>query len=531
MSIKRFQSLQSLVATRAVLVGVMLILLVSVEPAEAQVFSTPVNLSGNSSTSTTGQIGVDGQGNISVVWSDNAPGNFDLFFRRSADGVNFSAPLNLSSNTGNSFRPEMAIDSQGSLNVVWHDNSPGNFDVFFSRSTDGVNFSAPVNLSANSGDSLFPQIAVDGQGRVNVVWQDNTLGNAEIFFRQSADGVSFSAAVNVSANTGSSLFSKIAVDGEGNISLLWSDDTPGNSDIFFSSSVDGVNFSAPLNLSANSGSSFFETMVADDLGNVHVVWSDDTPGNFDIFYRRSSDGVTFSPRVNVSGNTGDSFAPRVGVDNQGTTSVVWHDSSPGNFDILYRHSADGMNFTALVNLSANTGDSVFPRMAVDGLGIVHVTWRDDTPGNVDILYRRSTPQGVNFSTPVNISANAGTSFAQRMALDGQGGVYAVWIDTTPGNSEIFFSRALNLSKAIQDLISAVVALNLKQGISNSLDAKLEAAVEVLDDLNENNNVAAINALQAFINSVEAQRGIHIPETDADALIAAAEAIIALLTGS
>jgi hypothetical protein len=42
------------------------------------------------------------------------------------------------------------------------------------------------------------------------------------------------------------------------------------------------------------------------------------------------------------------------------------------------------------------------------------------------------------------------------------------------------------------------------------------------------NVAAISTLQAFINDVEAQRGIHIG--DADALIASAQQIIALLGG-
>jgi hypothetical protein len=55
-------------------------------------------------------------------------------------------------------------------------------------------------------------------------------------------------------------------------------------------------------------------------------------------------------------------------------------------------------------------------------------------------------------------------------------------------------------------------------------------VRALDDLNENNDVAAINALQAFINSVEAQRGIHIAEADADALIAAAQQTITMLGG-
>jgi hypothetical protein len=70
-----------------------------------------------------------------------------------------------------------------------------------------------------------------------------------------------------------------------------------------------------------------------------------------------------------------------------------------------------------------------------------------------------------------------------------------------------------------------VDLNLQQGIENSLDSKLDAAYKALDDLNENNDVAAINAIQAFINAVDAQRGNKISNEQADELITAAQAII------
>jgi hypothetical protein len=78
---------------------------------------------------------------------------------------------------------------------------------------------------------------------------------------------------------------------------------------------------------------------------------------------------------------------------------------------------------------------------------------------------------------------------------------------------------------IQELTETVIDLNLQQGISNSLDAKLGAALAALDDVNNNNDVAAINTLNAFINAVEAQRGNKISNEDADALIATAQAII------
>ena len=54
---------------------------------------------------------------------------------------------------------------------------------------------------------------------------------------------------------------------------------------------------------------------------------------------------------------------------------------------------------------------------------------------------------------------------------------------------------------------------------------LDAVVRALDDLNQNNDVAAINSLEAFINEVEAQRGKKISDAEADALIALAKQII------
>ncbi len=80
-------------------------------------------------------------------------------------------------------------------------------------------------------------------------------------------------------------------------------------------------------------------------------------------------------------------------------------------------------------------------------------------------------------------------------------------------------------EALQDLITEVVNLNIYEGISSSLDAKLGTAVAALDDLNENNDVAAVNTLYAFIKYVEAQKGNQISEQDAEVLILAAQSII------
>ncbi len=82
---------------------------------------------------------------------------------------------------------------------------------------------------------------------------------------------------------------------------------------------------------------------------------------------------------------------------------------------------------------------------------------------------------------------------------------------------------------IGNLATLVADLNLHKGTANSLLAKLRIALKKLDDTNEANDVAAINAINAFINKVEAQSGKKIPAVQANQLLSAAQAIVDLLT--
>ena len=69
---------------------------------------------------------------------------------------------------------------------------------------------------------------------------------------------------------------------------------------------------------------------------MYVVWSDDTPGTTEILYRRSTDGgASFGGTVNLSNTTGHSYPAALAAYGN-NVYVVWTDNSLGNFDILYR---------------------------------------------------------------------------------------------------------------------------------------------------------------------------------------------------
>ena len=82
---------------------------------------------------------------------------------------------------------------------------------------------------------------------------------------------------------------------------------------------------------------------------------------------------------------------------------------------------------------------------------------------------------------------------------------------------------------LDDLANSVAALNIKKGINNAFDAKLDAVERAITDAIEQNDLVAINVLlEAFVNAVEAQRGKELSDDEANDLISRAEEIALVL---
>ena len=113
---------------------------------------------------------------------------------------------------------------------------------------------------------------------VYAVWQDDSLGNNEIFFRVSSNGgLAFSNAINLSNNSATSQKPQISSSGN-NVYVVWEDNTLGNTDILFTASNNsGTTFGSSINLSNNSGTSS-SPQIFSSGNNVYVVWEDNTLG-------------------------------------------------------------------------------------------------------------------------------------------------------------------------------------------------------------------------------------------------------------
>ena len=329
--------------------------------------------------------------------------------------------------------------------MVWADLSPaGNSDIFFAFSTDnGLTFSTPDNLSNNTGVSTDPQISSSGNN-VYVVWEDSTpgTGDTDIFFAFSTDnGQTFSTPDNLNNET--SDFSDPQISSSGNnVYVVWEGDSTladGDDDIFFAFSTDnGQTFSPPVNLSESTEDTF-DPQISSSGNNVYVVWEDFTPGNADIFFAFSTDnGQTFSIH-NLSESTDFSGGQQISSSGN-NVYVVWHEGPIGNFEIFFAFSTNnGQTFTDPDPLSESTQVASGPQISSSGNN-VYVVWHEGpvNADNADIFFAFSTDNGQIFSTPDNLSESNVDSGASQISSSGNT-VYVVWQEGNFGTTDIFYT--------------------------------------------------------------------------------------------
>ena len=134
---------------------------------------------------------------------------------------------------------------------------------------------------------------------------------------------------------------------------------------------------------------------------VHVVWSDNrTGGNYEIFYKRSTDGgLSWGADTRISNNVYFSSNPSISISGS-IVIIVWDDDrdGSGNKEIYYNRSSDaGTTWGTDTRLTNDPAISQNPCVSVSGL-LVIITWNDNRGSSPGGYYIRSTDGGMNWGT-------------------------------------------------------------------------------------------------------------------------------------
>lgn len=329
---------------------------------------------------------------VYIVWTDTRDGNSEIYFKRSLDaGVNWDPDRRLTIDPAISGLPSILLQDM-IIHVLWYDTRAGmnNFEIYYKRSTDaGVTWSADTRLTYDLAFSWYQSIAFTNQN-LHVVWRESRDGSWDIFYKRSVDqGINWGPDTNLTQAPGSSETPCIAAI-DSILHVLWFDNRDGGAyEIYYKRSIDqGLTWEPDIRLTDDPGVSFGPCAATKD-SIVHIVWQDSRDGNWELYYKRSVNyGLTWGPDTRLTNASETSESPSV-VASGSNIHIVWWDNRDGNYEIYYKVSTDqGSTWSADTRLTDDGSWSQFPHIAVVD-SILHVVWREGRAGNDEIYYKRN----------------------------------------------------------------------------------------------------------------------------------------------
>lgn len=358
-----------------------------------------------------GSIGVDGNGTIHLVYTENGESNSPpltkIWYHTLVD-QDISEPIRVdSSNHIGGKHPCLAIDSNNTVHVAWqdyrHTTSAGNFidnvEIYYDRKPVNDDFSendvriSHTNAEHLGDNSYTPQVTIGTDNKIHIIWFDFTVNgeNAEVYLRSHPLSGDFP-------------------------------DLVGIDDFRITSTESTQTFS----------SKWFPSLAASPNGSVYAIWGTRSgfQGSFTIEGREVKHDRTLEAVETIALEAAHILdPPRLAGDNNGNVGTIYPKYLNGIYLIFFRYRSNGQNWSEPIQISQSGFDATQPDLAFDINGHVNLVWQRDIDGIQQIQFTRFDPNQPYDSDIQALSSFQADARTPVLATDSQTGtVHIVWIE-------------------------------------------------------------------------------------------------------
>ena len=108
-----------------------------------------------------------------------APAFTEDFANGTLNSLNgWSEDIRITTDSAASFSPAIAVDTTNNVHITWRDRRDGNSEIYYTKlDNSGTTQVDDIRITTDSADSWNPEIAVDTANNVHITWYDNRDGN------------------------------------------------------------------------------------------------------------------------------------------------------------------------------------------------------------------------------------------------------------------------------------------------------------------------------------------------------------------
>jgi len=359
---------------------------------------------------------------VSISPLSISPANISEFLPSNTIGVHWSAPSVVSNSQTDHTNADIS-SKDGLLAVVWEDDGDVFLDVSESTAQTQPVWSSPINISKTTETaSSYPQVAVDKNKRVHIVWSETSPesdGASAIMHRSCEDGQCSEAITLPSACASQINITPSIATNDTDVLVVWGNDSDQLS--YSTWSVDDASASSSSGCFISEQGKSSNPRLADlsnggfvlafeDGANIYVATAASPTDTFVVTYQEAG----HSPEVLTDTQSGINLAwcgadgkvhhrrgeaqpsvvpesncitrPAMGQDADGIIHLVWYDNQVRqdsgntlNNNLIYESLLDG-NVWTIPTIVGFATQNAQPVIATGTDGTLHLVW-DELPAN------------------------------------------------------------------------------------------------------------------------------------------------------
>jgi hypothetical protein len=234
---------------------------------------------------------------------------------------------------------KLRVSPAGLPNNFGQYQEPTGGDQVWVRKHSGEKWGESFAVTKPGGDLYRTAVAVDGNGEVWVFWSENSNGNFDIFAR-AMDSSGPRQQVQISREPGSDIDPVATTDAKGRVWLAWQGWRNGVAAIY-AVHQDGHGFSQPVKVSNSRKNEWNPAIAADNTGRVAVAWDSYRNGNYDV-YERTWSANSWGEEIPVAASARYEAYPSIAYDPSGRLWIAYEEGGRGWGKDFGAYSASGV---------------------------------------------------------------------------------------------------------------------------------------------------------------------------------------------
>ncbi len=396
-----------------------------------------------------------------------------------------------------------AVDSNNNIHVVWNDDKIGNYEIYYAC-FNGNSWTNYYQVSNSSDISVYSAIAIGPDDKVHIVWME-AVGESSNVYYNSFDGNIWSGVEQITNSSAGEWYPYIEIGIDNRIHVVWPDkrDDPQNEDSeVYYKFFDGTTWSQDYRVTNGSGDSCIYEFEIDQIGNLHIVYTDGRLGSLETLYHISYDGIEWSDEfpVTIQAHRPEA-AMAIGSDN--IVHIEWYNSSGGSTDLNYR-SYDIENdiwseieLIDIVDWGPYGYAPLYRNIAVGPDNKVHLAYSDAITGDAEIYYKVKDQNG--WSERIQLTNATGVSAWPAVVATYNNRIYIIWVDNRDGTYGLYYKYCqLEVPDPILELMNDI--LQQLTDIDEIIETETQGCVKcILNKLTDKALDNINDAIDAYLN--------------------------------